>query len=74
MTKKLSILTFGNNCVIKQYIKHYLGLNLFCTPFDWNIIYDTQIIKKLLENNFENFISDDLFPDKEVIKNAGLNN
>ena len=68
MTNNLSILTFGNNCVIKEYIRIYLGLNLFNTPFDWNITYDTSIIKILLENNFENFITDDLFPDDEAIK------
>lgn len=73
MINNLSILTFGNNCVIKEYIKIYLGLNLFNTPFDYNITYDTKFIKILLENNFENFITEDLFLDKEMIKLQGLN-
>ena len=72
MTNNLSILTFGNNCVIKEYIKNYLGLNLYNTPFDWNITYDTSFIKILLENNFENFITEDLFPSPDFLKNQEL--
>ena len=72
MTNNLSILTFGNNYVIKEYIRIYLGLNLFNTPFDYNITYDTSFIKILLYKNFENFITEDLFPSPEILKNQGL--
>lgn len=71
---KLSILTFGYNCVCKMFVKNYLNLYLFNTPFDWNIIHDTSFIQILIDNNFENFITEDLFPNEEFLKKMGYTN
>ena len=43
----------GYNCVIKEYVKYYLGLELYDSPFDYNIIDNISKIETLLENNFQ---------------------
>lgn len=66
--KKLFLFTMGYNCVIKEYVKHYLGLKLYDSPFDWNIVDNISKIEILFENNFKNYVYKELYYSPEFLK------
>ena len=72
--KNIFIFTIGYACPVKNYIKHYLGLNLFTSPFDWNIIEDISQIQKLFENNFKNYVPIESFHSPETLKKHNYTN
>lgn len=72
--KKIFLFTIGYNCVIKEYIKHYLGLELYDSPFDWNIVENISKIEILIENNFKNYVYKELYFSPELIKQNNWTN
>ena len=52
--KKIFLFTIGYNCVITEYVKNYLGINKYHSPFEWNIVDNISKIETLFENNFQN--------------------
>ena len=66
--------TIGYNCVIKVYVKHYLGLELNNSPFDWNIVDNISKIEILFENNFKNYVYKELYYSPEYLKQNNWTN
>ena len=66
--KKIFLFTIGYNCDITLYVKNYLGINKYNSPFDWNIVDNISKIETLFENNFQNYVYKELYHSPDFIK------
>ena len=60
MSKKLAIITIGHDCQISEFVKYYLGLHVFSSPFEWNITKDVKTVIDIINHNFDNFITENI--------------
>ena len=64
MSKKLAIITIGYDCQISKFVKYYLGLHVFSSPFEWNITKDVKTVIDIINHNFDNFITENIILEK----------
>ena len=65
--KSYSIQIIGQGCYGALYLKSKMNITTYASPFSWNTVPSLDVVKNIINNDFNDFVSEDIFNDNSKI-------